>query len=51
MLAADKLAYYRELMTGTQRLQVEPVDNARHFAMIDQPQATNAVLRRFLDKL
>jgi len=49
--AAEKVAYYRELMSGTARLQVEPIDNARHFAMIDQPQATNALLRQFLKNL
>lgn len=45
---AEKLAYYRELMTGTPRLEVAAIENARHFAMIDQPQATNAALRRFI---
>jgi pimeloyl-ACP methyl ester carboxylesterase len=49
--AADKLAYYRELMTGTPKLEVAPVDNARHFAMIDQPQAVNDALRQFLKTL
>ena len=49
--AADKVAYYRELMTGTPKLEVAPIDNARHFAMIDQPQAVNAALRRFLKTL
>jgi pimeloyl-ACP methyl ester carboxylesterase len=49
--AAEKVAYYRELMTGTRRLEVAPVDNARHFAMIDQPQAFNDALRRFLNML
>lgn len=49
--AADKLAYYRELMAGTSKLEVAPIDNARHFAMIDQPQAVNDALRRFLTTL
>jgi pimeloyl-ACP methyl ester carboxylesterase len=48
---ADKLAYYRELMTGTSRLEVAPIDNARHFAMIDQPRAVHEALRRFLKTL
>jgi pimeloyl-ACP methyl ester carboxylesterase len=51
MSAADKLAYYRELMTGTPKLEVAPIDNARHFAMLDQPQAVHAALRRFLNTL
>ena len=49
--AAEKLAYYRELMTGTRRLEVAPLDNARHFAMIDQPRAFNEALRQFLKTL
>ncbi|MEN3276964.1 MAG: hypothetical protein V7631_2754 [Massilia sp.] len=46
----EKLAYYRELMTGTRHLDVAAIDNARHFAMIDQPRAFNDALRRFLSK-
>jgi N-formylmaleamate deformylase len=49
--AGEKVAYYRELMTGTKRLEVAPIDNARHFAMIDQPRAFNDTLRRFLNTL
>lgn len=49
--AGEKLAYYRELMTGTRRLHVAPIDNARHFAMIDQPRAFNDALRQFLNTL
>ncbi|MFC5462853.1 alpha/beta fold hydrolase [Massilia niabensis] len=49
--ALEKVAYYRELMTGTKRLEVAPVDNARHFAMIDQPRAFNEALRQFLKTL
>lgn len=49
--AAEKLAYYQELMAGTKRLEVAAVDNARHFAMIDQPRAFNEALRRFLKTL
>jgi pimeloyl-ACP methyl ester carboxylesterase len=49
--AGDKLAYYRELMTGTLKLDVVQIDNARHFAMIDQPAAVNDALRSFLKKL
>jgi pimeloyl-ACP methyl ester carboxylesterase len=49
--SADKVAYYRELMTGTPKLEVAPIDNARHFAMIDQPRAVHDALRRFLKTL
>lgn len=49
--AGEKLAYYRELMAGTKRLEMAPIDDARHFAMIDQPRAFNDVLRRFLKTL
>jgi pimeloyl-ACP methyl ester carboxylesterase len=51
MSAADKLAYYRELMTGTPRLEVAQIDNARHFAMLDQPAAVHDALRKFLKTL
>ncbi|KFI07715.1 alpha/beta fold hydrolase [Massilia sp. BSC265] len=47
----DKLAYYRELMSGTPRLQVEAIDKARHFAMIDQPEAVADAVRGFLKQL
>ena len=47
----DKLAYYRELMSGTPRLDVVAVDKARHFAMIDQPEAVANAVRRFLKHL
>ena len=49
--SAEKVAYYRELMTGTKRLDVATIDNARHFAMIDQPRAFNEALRQFLNNL
>lgn len=50
MTAADKLAYYRELMAGVPKLDVVAIDKARHFAMIDQPEAVSAAIRRFLDR-
>ena len=49
--SADKLAYYRELMSGTPRLEAEAIDKARHFAMVDQPEAVADAVRRFLKKL
>ena len=51
MSGSDKVAYYRELMTGTPKLDVKPIDNARHFAMLDQPRAVNDALRQFLNNL
>jgi len=48
--ANDKAAYYRELLAGTPTLEVATIDNARHFAMIDQPEAVSAAIRRFLDR-
>ncbi|MFC3457692.1 alpha/beta fold hydrolase [Massilia haematophila] len=51
-VAADqKLAYYRALMKGTPRVEVIAVDNARHFAMFDQPRAVSDALRAFLKNL
>ncbi|MCD2516630.1 alpha/beta hydrolase [Massilia sp. G4R7] len=47
----DKVAYYRALMGATPKLEVEAIDNARHFPMIDQPQATSDAIRRFLKSL
>jgi len=47
----DKVAYYRALMGETPKLEVEAIDNARHFPMIDQPAATSDAIRRFLKRL
>ena len=49
--APQKVAYYRELMQGTPRLDVIAIDNARHFAMFDQPRAVSDALRAFLKNL
>lgn len=49
--AGEKQAYYRELMAGTPKLDVILIDNARHFAMLDQPRAVHDALRQFLNKL
>jgi pimeloyl-ACP methyl ester carboxylesterase len=48
---AAKADYYRALMEGTPKLQVVTVAPARHFAMIDQPQAVDAAIKTFLDTL
>ena len=47
----DKVAYYRALMGETPNLEVEAIDKARHFPMIDQPEATSDAIRRFLERL
>lgn len=47
----DKVTYYRALMGETPNLEVEAIDNARHFPMIDQPAATSDAIRRFLKRL
>ncbi|XYJ08603.1 alpha/beta fold hydrolase [Telluria sp. B2] len=49
--APQKVAYYRELMQGTPRLEVIAIDNARHYAMFDQPRAVSDALRAFLKNL
>jgi pimeloyl-ACP methyl ester carboxylesterase len=47
----NKRDYYRALMAGTPKLEVVTVAPARHFAMIDQPQAVNDAIRTFLSRL
>jgi pimeloyl-ACP methyl ester carboxylesterase len=47
----NKRDYYRVLMAGTPKLEVVTVAPARHFAMIDQPQAVNDAIRTFLSRL
>ena len=49
--ANDKLAYYRSLLAGTPKLDLVLIDNARHFAMLDQPRAVHDALRQFLKTL
>jgi pimeloyl-ACP methyl ester carboxylesterase len=46
-----KRDYYRALMAGTPKLDVVTIAPARHFAMIDQPQAVNDAIRTFLSRL
>jgi pimeloyl-ACP methyl ester carboxylesterase len=46
-----KRDYYRALMAGTPKLDVVTVAPARHFAMIDQPQAVNDAIRAYLSRL
>ena len=48
---AQKVEYYTSLMAGTPRLKVIPVSPARHFAMIDQPDAVANAIRTFVKGL
>ncbi|MFD2367366.1 alpha/beta fold hydrolase [Pseudoduganella sp. GCM10020061] len=47
----QKLEYYKTLMAGTPKLTVMPVSPARHFAMIDQPDAVASMIRDFVKTL
>ena len=44
-----KRAYYESLLHGVPKLDVATIAPARHFVMLDQPQAFVDVVRRFLD--
>jgi pimeloyl-ACP methyl ester carboxylesterase len=46
-----KAAYYRSLLAGAPRVQVQPVPEARHFIMFDQPERLGAILRTYLNSL
>ncbi|RJG14900.1 alpha/beta fold hydrolase [Massilia cavernae] len=48
---ASKVAYYRELMTGTPKLDIMGMSGSRHYVMIDQPERFTDVLRGFLNSL
>jgi pimeloyl-ACP methyl ester carboxylesterase len=43
-----KGSYYRSLLPGVAQLEVVTLAPARHFVMLDQPQAFNEALRRFI---
>lgn len=45
---AQKVEYYKTLMSGTPRLELVPVSPARHFAMLDQPEQVAQAMRSFL---
>jgi len=47
----NKVAYYRALMGEAPQLEVEAIDKARHFPMIDQPEAVRDAVSRFLKRL
>ena len=47
----NKNAYYQSLLQGAPRLQVQAIRHARHFVMLDQPQAFADMLQEFLKKI
>ncbi len=51
MSLTDKVAYYKSLMTGTQKVEVIGIPGARHFAMIDQPEAVAKAITTYLNAL
>lgn len=48
---AQKVEYYASLMAGTPKLKVISVSPARHFAMMDQPEAVANAIRDFVKAL
>jgi pimeloyl-ACP methyl ester carboxylesterase len=46
-----KNAYYQSLLQGAPKLQVIGISNARHFPMMDQPQAFANLLDTFLQTM
>ena len=48
---AGMRAYYESLLRGVAKLEVVTIAPARHFVMLDQPQAFNEALRKFLAAL
>jgi pimeloyl-ACP methyl ester carboxylesterase len=42
------LGFYQSLLAGAPHANVVPIPGARHFAMLDQPQAVNAAIAQFL---
>jgi len=45
---AQTVEYYSSLLMGAPHVSVEPLPDARHFAMLDQPDAFYAILGSFL---
>ena len=48
---AQSVAFYQSLVAGTPKVQVVAIAPARHFAMLDQPDAFYATVTQFLDSL
>ena len=47
---AQKVEYYRTLLSGAPKVQIVSVSPARHFAMLDQPDKVFALLETFLNQ-
>jgi pimeloyl-ACP methyl ester carboxylesterase len=45
---AQTLSFYQSLLAGAPHATVVPIENARHFAMLDQPKAVDAAITQFL---
>lgn len=45
---AQTLGFYQMLLAGAPQSTVTPIPGARHFAMLDQPQAVDAAIMQFL---
>lgn len=45
---AQSLAFYQSLVADAPHVTVVPIENARHFAMLDQPQAVDDAIAQFL---
>ena len=45
------VGFYRSLVSGAPKIDVTVIDGARHFAMLDQPQAVDDAITRFLATL
>jgi pimeloyl-ACP methyl ester carboxylesterase len=48
---AQTLAFYQSLVAGAQHVTVVPIPNARHFAMLDQPQVVDDAIAAFLKQV
>lgn len=51
MSEEQKTAYYRSLLDGIEQLSVMSISPARHFVMLDQPEAFLAAIETYLGKL
>ncbi|HEX8827420.1 MAG TPA: hypothetical protein VF778_04840, partial [Xanthobacteraceae bacterium] len=48
---AQSLAFYQSFVAGAPHVTVVPIENARHFAMLDQPQAVDDAIAQFLGQV
>ncbi len=48
---AQTLAFYQSLVAGAPHVTLVPIPNARHFAMLDQPQAVDDAIAAFLKQV